>query len=320
MENITKIEEMEEEHDASESDPMALSYLLSLFVKVKSGFSSLQGSPPELYKAYLLKFLDSYSYFSLSIIFTLFLSSDFGFSDIQAGTIYGAWGALITIYGLITGVIVDNLGVAKSLRVGFLISLVARLGLFFATSKKVLLFHILVTLPMGNCLGIPVLTTGIRRYTDESSRGFAFGLFYVVMNMAALLSGPVVDMLTIWYKGEEGEEDANGETDFNVWTFSSYRAIILTGIISNIIACCVTLTVREIRVDPNVSSSATATATSVSSFRPTGGTFRQILQETIRAPSFRRFLVVCLITLNVRMIFRHLDATVSVTFSILIAE
>lgn len=326
--NMTKSEEMEE-HVASESDPVAnprfrsssstpiyVSYLLSLFVKVKSGFSSLQDSPNELYKAYLLKFLDSYSYFSLSIIFTLFLSSDFGFSDIQAGTIYGAWGALITIYGLITGVIVDNLGVAKSLRIGFLISLVARLGLFFATSKKLLLFHILVTLPMGNCLGIPVLTTGIRRYTDESSRGFAFGLFYVVMNMAALLSGPVVDMLTIWYKGEEGEEDANGETDFNVWTFSSYRAIILTGIISNLIACCVTFTVREIRVDPHASSSATATATStsISSFRPTGGTFRQILAETIRAPSFQRFLVVCLITLNVRMIFRHLDATVSVTF------
>jgi hypothetical protein len=61
-----------------------------LLLQLSSGFSSLSGSPPELYKAYLLKFLDSYSYFSFSIIFTLFLSEDFGFSDLRAGAVYGA--------------------------------------------------------------------------------------------------------------------------------------------------------------------------------------------------------------------------------------
>jgi len=59
--------------------------LRSLLSKVTSGFMSLRGSPSELWKAYLLKFLDSYSYFSFSIIFTLFLSADFGFSDVEAG-------------------------------------------------------------------------------------------------------------------------------------------------------------------------------------------------------------------------------------------
>lgn len=153
------------------------------------GFVSLQGSPPELYKAYVLKFLDSYSYFSFSIIFTLFLSNDFGFSDVTAGTLYGAWGALITIYGLLTGVVVDNLGVASSLKLGFALSLVARIGIFMTTSRTMLYVHICGTLPLANCLGIPVLTTGIRRYTNDSNRGFAFGLFYVVMNVAALISG-----------------------------------------------------------------------------------------------------------------------------------
>ena len=121
------------------------SYIASIYFKIRNGFSSLKNSPRELYIAFWLKFLDSYSYFSLSIIFTLFLSSDFGFSDVEAGTVYGAWGAMTTIMGLLTGVIVDNLGVAKSLRVGFLISLLARIGIFWTTSKKVLLFHALVS-------------------------------------------------------------------------------------------------------------------------------------------------------------------------------
>ena len=207
--------------------------------------------------------------------------------------------------------VVDNIGVAQSLRIGFLISLIARIGIFWTTSKSILLFHLFVTLPLGDCLGIPVLATAIRRYTKSSSQGFAFGLFYVIMNVAALLSGPAVDMLTIWCRAEA---DANGDINQNAdsaditWSLSSYRAIILTGIISNVLACILTLRVREIKVEQEGNSSPNS---NVSSFQPVGGTFKEVLYETIHAPSFRRFLVVCLITLNVRMIFRHLDATVS---------
>jgi Major Facilitator Superfamily len=164
-------------------------HLNELWHNLCQGFTSLRDSPPELYKAFVLKFLDSYSYFSFSIIFTLFLSNDFGMDDVTAGTLYGAWGALITIYGLLTGFVVDNLGVARSLRLGFALSLLARIGIFMTTSKTMLYFHICGTLPLANCLGIPVLTTGIRRYTNETNRGFAFGLFYVIMNVAALISG-----------------------------------------------------------------------------------------------------------------------------------
>ena len=34
-----------------------------------------------------------------------------------------------------------------------------------------------------------MLTVGVRRYTDATNRGFAFGLFYSVMNIAAFISG-----------------------------------------------------------------------------------------------------------------------------------
>lgn len=260
-------------------------------------------------------------------------------------------GALITIYGLVAGFIVDNIGVAASLRLGFALSLIARILIFATRSRSVLLLNICLTLPLGNCLGIPVLTTGIRRYTNEASRGFAFGLFYVVMNVSALISGPVVDMLTIWYKGEDttSSEKALDETDDTInstsgntafadeWSLSSYRAIILTGVVANIIACFITLTVREIKVDSketvqvpvprSVSSSShgsnmrleevmdelelepPADSQNVSTFKPAGGSALAILRETLSTKSFWRFLVVCLITLNVRMIFRHLDAT-----------
>jgi len=291
----------------------------ALLTEVKSGFLSLEGSPSELWKCYLLKFLDSYSYFSLSLIFTLFLSSDFGYSDVSAGTLYGIWGALITLFGLLTGVFIDTLGVSMSLKLGFATSLLARCAIFL-TNSRVFLFISVCILSFGNCLGIPVLTVGIRRYTTESNRGFAFGLFYVVMNVAALLSGPMVDFCTILYKGGDDEDDAGVKE----WKLTGYRLVVLSGIIANVAACVVSFTVQEINVveivkneeDPHTEDSrdydpkfSSAHQSSVKSFQPTKDGAYKILKETIRNKNFWRFLAVCMITLNIRMIFRHLDAT-----------
>ena len=291
----------------------------ALLSKVTNGFYSLRGSPLELWKAYTLKFLESFAYFSFSMVFTLFLSEDFGYSDIASGTIYGSWGALVTVYGLLSGFLVDNMGVAISIRVGFLLSLFARVAIFWTSSRPILLFQVLFVLPMGNCLGIPVLTTGIRRYTKETNRGFAFGLFYVIMNVAALLSGPLVDICTLLndnndadrtnYNKEGGSNASNQNFE---WRWSGYRMVIFVGIIANIIACFISLTVKEIKVDNNHNNSdhdIEETTTTTKKFNPLKGSIVEIFWETIRSKNFWRFLAVCLITLNVRMIFRHLDAT-----------
>jgi proton-dependent oligopeptide transporter, POT family len=307
--------------------------------------SLLRDSPSELWKAYLLKFLDSYSYFSFSLIFTLFLTEEFGYSDTAAGTIYGMWGALITIYGLAAGCWVDRLGVAKSLQIGFCLTLIARVCILFATTRSALLWQVTLILPAGNCLGIPVLTTGIRRYTTESNRGFAFGLFYVVMNIAGLFSGPVVDWCTILYTtavtdqvvdqgdaatnaGEQDQQTNDDEEDTTSpprpWKLSGYRLVILTGVIANVVAVLVAFTVREIKLQPpppittttgepsssSLSSSpSSSAAATIAVFAPKTGDVTSILRETLVTRRFWRFLVVCIITLNVRMIFRHLDAT-----------
>lgn len=306
-----------------------------LFEQVIQGFNSLKGSPNELWIAFALKFLYSYSYFSFSLIMTLFLSEDFGYSDYKAGTIYGGYGALVSLFGFLNGPIIDKLGVATSIRLGYLISFIAKCLIFVTASRGKLLLAVAL-LAYGDCLGIPVLAIAIRRYTHDENQGFAFGLFYVIMNLAALLSGPTVDFCTIYFANQmkEGngnnnadrmlDESADGSEIVPEWTFSGYRLVILIGIVSNIIACFITLSVKEIKVStpPSSSSSSTPTTTTqavrsttnttsnaTEAFRPVKATTRQIFMETIYSPDFWRFLVVCVITINIRMIFRHLDAT-----------
>ena len=215
--------------------------------------------------------------------------------------------------------------------------------LFVCTSKSVLLFCTLVSLPLANCLGIPVLTIGLRRYTNNDNRGFAFGLFYVVMNIGALIAGPLVDVLTRYYNNHQGggggTNDAADEYEYEynattamaeTWTMTSNRSIILSGVVANFVAVFVAFSVREIKVDSNANHVQAATDDdddivdddslmsdspiskrnkSVSTFQPIQGDTLDILRETIKTPNFRRFLLVVLLTLNVRMIFRHLDGT-----------
>jgi len=252
-------------------------------------------------------------------------------TDVQAGSIYGAWGALITVFGMFTGSVIDNLGVARCLRIGFVLSFVSRLTLFLCTRRSVLLVCVMILLPLANCLGIPVLTVGIRRYTNEENRGFAFGLFYVIMNVGALIAGPMVDILTRYYNSKLGEDtqlDGNDDDNISTWKMTTNRAIILSGVVANFFAICIAFSAREIKVDANSNSIPLPTeddqhdkasngnnqtrppsASNIAEFKPLKGSTFQILSDTIRTPNFRRYLLVCLLLLNVRMIFRHMDGT-----------
>jgi hypothetical protein len=88
-------------------------------------------------------------------------------------------------------------------------------------------------------MGIPMLTVGIRRYTTAQNRGFAFGLYYSVMNIAAFVSGPVVDLFNI----KLDHVHLFGRT------LSGNRAVILTATMTSLCSWIITFTcLREIKM------------------------------------------------------------------------
>jgi hypothetical protein len=90
---------------------------------------------------------------------------------------------------------------------------------------------------------MPMLTVGIRRYTTTANRGFAFGLFYSVMNVGAFASGFVVDALLRPGEGGGGGMELFGRQ------LSGYRLTFLTSTLSSLVCLCVTaLWLRELEV------------------------------------------------------------------------
>ena len=65
--NSNNIKMSSSSSSSSTSTTLVQTYLHRQYIKVISGFTSLSNSPPELWKAYILKCLDSYAYFSFSL-------------------------------------------------------------------------------------------------------------------------------------------------------------------------------------------------------------------------------------------------------------
>jgi MFS family permease len=156
----------------------------------------LRRAPPELRLVYLLKALDSYGYFALSEVFTTYFS-EFGVSDVAAGTYYGAWGTAITAYGVATGFAIDAMGVRRSLVACYALQTLARLILAFTTDPQVAVVTLFTIQALASSWGAPVMAIAIKRIVHDDDRVVSFGIFYSVMNVSALLSGVAIDVLRL---------------------------------------------------------------------------------------------------------------------------
>lgn len=159
----------------------------------------LEDSQVLLSATFSIRFSHTFSIFLFIFIFlffNLFLFFIF-LSDQQAGTLYGVFGALNVLYGLIVGFIVDNIGVRWALIIGLLVQSIAKFALAFATSTGLVYTLLYGFIPLGEAMSIPVINTSLRRYTTLPQRAFTYGLLYSFMNFGIVASGWGVDILRI---------------------------------------------------------------------------------------------------------------------------
>ena len=184
----------------------------------------LQRAPRELRVLYLLNFLNSYKYFSMALVLPIIATTEYGFSDVSAGALYGAWGILITLWGFVASFMVDHLGVRFTAVFSTAASVVARAAFVFGRSQASLLLVVLVLSPMGDGTFDPCFNVGVKKCTTDVTRPFAYALAYTVMN----LGGAFTDNLT----------EAIRRLEFfvgGVW-FSGLRCVLFSSLLLMIVA------------------------------------------------------------------------------------
>jgi MFS family permease len=277
--------------------------------KARDNLSSLNESPRDLWVAFLLKFCDSYGYFSVSQVLVLYLHQEFGISDLEAGAAYGAWGVAITGWGLLMSVLNDYMGVRNALLVGFATSSLSYILLANARSKSFVFFCLFCILPLGNSLGIPMISIGIKRFTTPTNRGFAFGIFYSFMNLAAFISGPIIDAIT---RSVGFDPSLDSVSLFGVGRYSANRCVILTAAFSSFCSFFVTLLLlRDVKVDASGREQTRAQIEEEQQQRAAETCDERWakLVQLLRSATFWRFSLFTLLLINLNAVFRHLDAT-----------
>ena len=186
-------------------------------------FTVLKGAMHELWVVFLVKFLAIAAYALTNSTLVLWLSSDLGYSDGQAGWLVAAWSISITALTLVVGSLTDAIGFRRAFFLGTWVCVFARTVLVITLSRSVALAAGLLPLALGEALGGPVLVASVRTYSNTRQRSVSFSISYAMMNLGFALAAYLFDKL----RHDLGE---HGHLSLFGLSISTYRGLFLTSL------------------------------------------------------------------------------------------
>jgi len=178
----------------------------AMMVAYFKDFGVLKETRKEYWGIQLVNFLDCTFYFAMLTIATLFLSHDLGLTDKEAGRVFTVFTAAVTILLTFSGMFCDWLGIRRSLRLSmgsmlFLRAGMVVIGLMPALPHRgVLAMGLLALMAPFTAAIQTIFQASTQRYTTKKSRSAGFNLWYLFMNVGAMLGGAAVDVVRLALK------------------------------------------------------------------------------------------------------------------------
>lgn len=173
----------------------------NFIIRYFSEFGVLKECGKDFWLTNFIQFFDGLSYFTLIIVFTLFLKDYCGFRDADAPYWVGMYTLFLSLFVFAVGTICDIIGLKRTYLIGFSVLITGRLimamgsdfgmhicGLSQDNSRYFVMLGIAV-LSFGSAFMSPCITTSIRRFTTLRARPTGFNFYYLFMNIGALLAG-----------------------------------------------------------------------------------------------------------------------------------
>ncbi len=171
----------------------------SFGVRLRADLGALLRGPRELWLLFALKFLESVAHFAIYTLLAVYLSEDLHYGDQQAGVIAGTWLTAVSIVMFFSGFIADVMGIRRAMLLAVSSVLVGRTMMALLHDPVLPLVGLGIS-TWGVASMIPTMTAGVRRYTTKDTVSFGFSLFYVIMNVGALVAPLMVGSLRAWLK------------------------------------------------------------------------------------------------------------------------
>jgi dipeptide/tripeptide permease len=152
--------------------------------------------PKQFWSANVVELFERAAYYGVFIGLVVYLTRNYGFSDVHAGWVAAYFAAVIYLVPPFAGAWADRVGFRKALTLAFtlLTAGYAMLGWFGTPPAlavlgpggiKVAAVFALTTILLGGSLVKPIISGTVAKSSDEASRARAFSIFYQVVNIGA---------------------------------------------------------------------------------------------------------------------------------------
>jgi MFS family permease len=278
-------------------------------------FTVLKGAARELWIVFAAKVLAILAYAVMNSTLVLWLSSDLGYNDADAGYLIAIWSTLMTLCTVLVGSLVDAIGLRKAFLLGFGVCLVSRGLMTFTTVKWLALGCGLFPLAVGEALLTPVMVAAIRRYSTTPQRSISFSIFYAMMNVGFAVAGYIFDAVRgglgehgRWVLPVGGITLSTYQTLFLVSWFLSLPGLVMMyfGLREGVEATDTGLVITPEK--PRYAGERVLKALGLMA-RDAARESVRIFAGLWRQPAFYKFLVFLTLVVAVRLIFYHMYYT-----------
>ena len=271
-----------------------------------SEFKVLKTTTKDFWFINIMQFFELLGYFSMITVITLYLTQNGGFSDFDSGKWVSIYTLFITAFIFAVGSICDIIGLKRSLFIALLFLVLGRGGLglapiIFDTQSGIFtwfdwgsfsttaqswgdltqytIIASLLVLSFGTAFLGPVTQTALRRFTTKENRATGFNLYYLFMNIGAIMANFfIVGMCRDYF----------GPTEGNLW-------IINIGFASTIIAFFLGSTINE-----NNYAEESERLEKQDNKRPLS-----VFLEVWGERPFQKLVLLLFLTIGVRLVFTH---------------
>lgn len=261
--------------------------------KYFSEFKILKTFSKDFWLSNAVQFFECLAYFSMINVLALYLTQNYGFSDLDSNIWVGVYTLFVTAFMFAIGSICDIIGIKKALYIGLALHIVSRLGLalgsnisgdfsfpFFDSSiplSSLTVQSSILVMALGSSFVTPVIQVCIRRFSLKKARGTGFNMYYLIMNIAALIATfLIIDLSRKWYGSINGQE----------WIMNIGVA---TTLIAFLIACF---------IDPNNLAEKDEAQEGPQDRRPLA-----ILSEVWKERAFQKLVLFLFLSIGVRLVF-----------------
>jgi MFS family permease len=264
---------------------------------------ALLGSRRELWLVYLATLLEFVGVHSFLVTLPLWLSSDFGMSDKEAGWWAATFSTLISLFVFVVGSVADTVGIRTTLVISFSLAAITRLGMSLAPTRT---FAITTLLAFGVAYATtsPVLQAAVQRAATKRTRAFAFSFWYVSFNLGGVCSGFLVDATRDAFLDPATHKLSTRVLDLPLLgprSMTANAAVLGLGFLTAVAAALVLLFVRRDFDEVRDPEDATPEAKKVSPVTA--------LRDALGDRTFWRFIVLLVLISVVRMMYQHMHFT-----------